>query len=236
MLVSALTDLGRVRRVNEDALHVGGDLLVVADGMGGHAAGEVASQVAVATISAWPDWSLPAQALRAAFTAANEAVLARAAQDTAYTGMGTTMTACYFRGDQLFVAHVGDSRLYLHRQHELSAVTHDHSVVGELMRIGGLSKEEARVHPQRNVLTRALGAGVHLDVDLLTITLRPADRLLLCTDGLLNMVNEAEINQILSACKAPADATARLVHAANDRGGFDNITIIVADITKEDLA
>ena len=236
MLVSALTDLGRVRRINEDALHVGGDLLVVADGMGGHAAGEVASQVAVATISAWPDWSVPAQSLRSAFAAANEAVLDRAAQDQACAGMGTTMTACYFRNDQLFVAHVGDSRLYLHRENELSAVTHDHSVVGELMRIGTLSEEEARVHPHRNVLTRALGAGPHLDVDLLTITLQPVDRLLLCTDGLLNMVNEEEINLILSGCPAPADATARLVHAANEHGGFDNITIIVADITKEDLA
>lgn len=235
MRVGAVSDMGRVRQVNEDAFYVGDKLLVVADGMGGHAAGEVASQIAVATVSAWSDWSHPFDALRAAFTAANKAVLAKAASDAACAGMGTTMTACRLSGNKIAVAHVGDSRLYLLRQARLTCLTIDHSVVGEMVRSGGLSEEAARLHPQRNILTRALGAELQINIDAFCETLLPGDRLLLCTDGLHALVQMTEIEHLLLTYPLPDEAVAKLLKAANTAGGGDNITIIVADLQKEDL-
>lgn len=235
MLVGANSDTGRIRQLNEDAFYVGDKLLVVADGMGGHAAGEVASQLAVRTVSSWSDWSQPLVALRAAFAAANKAVLVKAASDSNCAGMGTTLTACLIYNKQMMIAHIGDSRLYLMRQAALRCLTIDHSIVGEMVRSGGLSEEAARSHPQRNILTRALGAELNLDIDIFCEGLQVGDRLLLCTDGLHAMVQMPMIEHILFTYSSPKEAAAKLISAANDAGGADNITTIVADILKEDL-
>lgn len=235
MRVGAATHVGRIRQTNEDAYHVDPSLLVVADGMGGHAAGEVASGLAVRMLATWPDWSNPAHELRSSFIQANEAIFARAQADPAQAGMGTTVTAAYMSRGQLYYAHVGDSRLYLLRDGVLSRLTSDHSVVGELQRIGGLTESEARVHPQRNILTRALGIPGVPEVDQGMIVLQLHDRLLLCTDGLHGVLVDEDLAQVLVQATDPRLAAEQLVSAANARGGPDNITVIVADALEEDL-
>jgi protein phosphatase len=235
----AVTDVGRVRTNNEDQLLVADNLFAVADGMGGHAAGEVASQVAVETLQEAFTENPTATGLIDAMRAANTKVLERAESDAATRGMGTTACAAALvpgDGDQdtLVIVNVGDSRAYLLRDGELSQVTEDHSVADELMRAGQLSEEQAAVDRRRHVLTRVLGMDVTVNPDRFDIDPFRGDRLLLATDGLSNEVPDAEIASILRRIEDPGEAARELVRVAKNNGGADNITVVVIDVTDDD--
>jgi protein phosphatase len=233
---SARTDVGLTRAINEDTILALPPLFVVADGMGGHDAGEVASAITVETIVEYAPHRSDTVALARALKRANKAIIDAVANKSGKPGMGTTCTALMIRDGQCAIAHVGDSRAYLLRDGRLSQITHDHSVVGALMRSGHLTAAEARIHPQRNVITRALGSESDIAVDTYQIPLLARDRLLVCSDGLTSMVEDAYIQQILAQEKTPATATQALIDAANDAGGKDNISAIVIDITHNQSA
>jgi len=228
------TDVGRVREINEDGYLVDDrmGLFAVADGMGGHQAGEVASATALEALRAAVASGTP---IRDAITQANEAVIERSAGDERLRGMGTTMTAgTLAAGGTLLLGHVGDSRGYLVRDGELRQVTEDHSLVEEMVRGGELTPEQAEVHPQRSVITRALGIEPGVDVDLYTLELRDGDRLLLCSDGLTGMVRTEDIESILQRERDPQTAANKLVEMANEAGGEDNITVVLLDVVADD--
>ncbi len=230
------TDVGRVREHNEDNLVVRAPLFAVADGMGGQRAGEVASRTAVSVIDAWLDAARPTDGpgLERLLQAANEAIWSAATADPELRGMATTCTVLAADGSAAILAHVGDSRAYLYRDGTLRQLTSDHSVVAELVRSGLLDPARAGSHPQRNLVVRALGAGPSLEVDLTDIDIAAGDRLLLCTDGLTNLVGDAVIAGVLSRVHGPAVAAASLVALANEQGGDDNVTVIVVDIEGAD--
>ncbi|HMM20472.1 MAG TPA: Stp1/IreP family PP2C-type Ser/Thr phosphatase [Selenomonadales bacterium] len=226
MLAKAKSDIGRVREINEDSFICAPPLLVVADGMGGHVAGEVASQLAAATLQkcVLSQTDQPAAAaLNKAIEQANTLIYRMAKEKNELSGMGTTVTAAYVDEAVLYWGHVGDSRLYLVRDGELQQITEDHSLVGELVRSGSISAEEALTHPHRNILTRAVGTSDQVRVDSGAIDLREGDVVLLCTDGLTNMVPDEEIRDILLD---GANAVEALIDRANAAGGLDNITVI----------
>ncbi|MGI6082695.1 MAG: Stp1/IreP family PP2C-type Ser/Thr phosphatase [Limnochordia bacterium] len=233
--IGAATHAGLIREKNEDAYYAMPPLLAVADGMGGHAAGEIASQLAVNTLAAWSSWDDPEQDLWLCIQQANTTIYQYAYSKQAYEGMGTTLTAVHLSQETLHWAHVGDSRLYVMRDGALMLQTQDHSVVAELQRKGNLTENQARLHPHRNVLTRALGINETVDVDQGSLQLRQGDRLLICTDGLHGCVSDEHIANILTETVQPQAAVTNLIHQANQRGGPDNITAIVADITGGDL-
>jgi serine/threonine protein phosphatase PrpC len=228
---AGLTDTGLTRGGNEDALLVEPPLYAVADGMGGHRAGEIASRVALEELLASAPARLDGKALGRAVRAANRAVIAAAAKSRTRTGMGTTLTAAMVDGIRIAIAHVGDSRAYLLRGGRLECLTDDHSMVGDLIREGTLTEEEARFHPQRSVITRALGSDPNMLADVFEVEGAPGDRLLLTTDGLTGMLADEYIAEILSAEKDPDRAVRTLVDAANRAGGYDNITVVVVDLT-----
>jgi serine/threonine protein phosphatase PrpC len=222
------SDTGRQRRANEDHFYARAPLFVVADGMGGAQAGEVASGLAAETFAAGlPDEGSPLERLEARVLEANRRIheLSRADRDRA--GMGTTLTAAYVDGDEVALAHVGDSRAYLLRDGELTQLTRDHTLVEELVRRGRLTEEEAAEHPQRSIITRALGPEPEVEVDTFTQPLRDEDVLLLCSDGLTSMVSEAHVAEILRDAPSLGGAARALVKAANDAGGRDNITVVL---------
>jgi serine/threonine protein phosphatase PrpC len=222
------SDTGRQRRANEDSFFVRAPLFVVADGMGGAQAGEVASRLAAETFAAGlPDDGTSEQRLERRAREANQRIHEVSLEDRALNGMGTTLTAAYLDGDELALAHVGDSRAYLLRDGELTRLTRDHTLVEELVRRGELTEEEAAEHPQRSIITRALGPEPDIDIDLHTHRVRAGDVLLLCSDGLTGMIGEEEVQEILSSATKLADAGRRLVHAANEAGGRDNITVVL---------
>ncbi len=231
--MGAATDVGRVRDGNEDAYLVDDamGLVAVADGMGGHRAGEVASATALEALRAAVTSGRP---LRESIEDANEAVFTKSLTDTSLRGMGTTLTAgTLASGGTLLVGHVGDSRAYLLHDGELRQVTDDHSLVEELVREGKLTADEAAVHPQRSIITRALGVDSSVVVDVYPVELVPGDRLLLCSDGLTGMVQPDDIAATLRRESDPTRAAAQLVDAANSAGGEDNITVIVVAVTDE---
>jgi len=233
MLLGFGSDVGRVRETNEDSLFCGESLFVVADGMGGYAAGEVASQLAVQTVKGWrfPSGHLPVRAavqeLERSVHAANQAVYDRALHDPATRGMGTTLTAALIVGGGAVIAHVGDSRAYLVKGGEIEQVTQDHSVVGELVRSGGITRREAERHPYRNMLTRALGTSRHVDVDIVRVPIAAGEGLLLCTDGLTTVLRDEEIAAIIARHVRPEAAVDELIAATNARGGPDNVSLIL---------
>jgi PPM family protein phosphatase len=227
---AAATDVGRVRPDNEDAYVAVPPLFAVADGLGGHRAGEVASKLAIETLTAHAPETADEVALGQAVQAANEAVVSSASDSTGRTGMGTTLTAVVIEGTSIAIAHVGDSRAYLLTADGLSQLTEDHSMVGDLVRAGQLSPSEARFHPNRNVITRALGTDPEMHADEMRVEASPGDRLLLCTDGLHGVVPEREIAEILITAETPAAAARALVDAALGLGGPDNVTAVVVDI------
>ncbi|HVW33493.1 MAG TPA: Stp1/IreP family PP2C-type Ser/Thr phosphatase, partial [Acidimicrobiia bacterium] len=225
----ARTDVGRGRPENEDSVLVDPErrLYAVADGMGGHRAGEVASATAIETLQ---DAYRRGEALDRAVVSANAAVFAKAADDVALRGMGTTMTALAVEADgTALFGHVGDSRAYLMRDGAVSQVTVDHSLVEQLVREGRLSPEEAAHHPQRAIITRALGVDAAVEVDTYRVDLQPGDRLLLCSDGLTNMLPDDTIAGALRRHADPQEAADALVDMANQAGGDDNITVVVLD-------
>ncbi len=229
------TDVGRVRTVNQDMALERDNLYAVADGMGGHVGGEVAARVAVETLEHAFERSPSVTGLRQAFSEANAAVWERSQSDADLRGMGTTLTAMALVGgagghDVLALANVGDSRAYVFSDGRIAQVTDDHSLAEERMRHGEMTEEEAAVHPQRHILTRALGVSPEVEADMWELELRTGDRVLICSDGLSNEVGTEEIADILGAVDDPGDAALRLVQTANEHGGADNITVVVVDV------
>lgn len=224
------TDVGCIREHNEDSLVVAPPLFAVADGMGGHAAGEVASEIAVQVVSELAPTTPDSQALGAAVEAANEAIIQAAFEGRGREGMGTTMTAALLEGERLVIAQVGDSRAYLLHQGRLQQLTRDHSLMADMIEAGQLTPEEARVHPQRSVITRALGSAPHTRPDLYEINVEAGDRLLLCSDGLTTMLHDSEIEAIMSRTWDPQHCAAQLVSEAVAAGGYDNVTVVVANV------
>lgn len=225
-----LTDIGRVRTHNEDALLAEPPLFAVADGLGGHQAGEIASTIAIETLVANAPLHADSKALARAIHAANRAVIEAADERAGRSGMGTTLTATIVEGRHIAIAHVGDSRAYLMRNGQLQQLTEDHSMVADMIRLGQLTEEEARFHPNRSVITRALGTDPNMSADTYDIETAGGDRLLLATDGLFGMLRDSEIAEVLGANPDPQDAARALVAAANEAGGQDNITVVVVDI------
>jgi serine/threonine protein phosphatase PrpC len=225
-----LTDIGRVRTHNEDALLAEPPLFAVADGLGGHQAGEIASSIAIETLVAQAPLHADSKALARAIHAANRAVIEAAEERTARSGMGTTLTAAIVEGHHIAIAHVGDSRAYLMREGQLERLTRDHSMVADMISRGQLTEEESRYHPNRSVITRALGTDPNMSADTYDIEAQRGDRLLLATDGLTGMLRDSEIAHVLESNPDPQDAARGLVAAANEAGGQDNITVVVVDI------
>src|SRR6202451_2214268 len=222
------TDTGRQRRANEDSLLTRSPLFVVADGMGGAQAGEVASRIAVESFKhGLDDTSEPELALSTLASEANSRIHELSHSNAEQAGMGTTLTAVYVGAEEVAIAHVGDSRAYCLRDGELLRLTDDHSLVDELIREGRLTPEEAEEHPQRSIITRALGPEEIVEVDTRSFRARPGDIYLLCSDGLTSMVPEVRLGEILGAHRGLHDAGEALIAEANRAGGRDNITVIL---------
>jgi serine/threonine protein phosphatase PrpC len=242
LVFAAATDVGRMRKNNEDSYLSSQPVAAVADGMGGHSAGEVASAIAIEELAAlgsrgpWENETAATDDLKQAILRANRRIREMAASDRKLNGMGTTLVALLEDGDMVHVANVGDSRGYLLRQGELSQVTVDHSLVQELVDDGRLSPEDAERHPQRSVITRALGIDPEVEFDLFTYKLQVGDRLLLCSDGLSDVVEPTQIRNVLLRVRSPQKAARQLVTVANEQGGPDNITVIVVDAVDESAA
>ncbi|MHB1539632.1 MAG: Stp1/IreP family PP2C-type Ser/Thr phosphatase, partial [Solirubrobacteraceae bacterium] len=224
----AATDTGLARSANEDSLLARSPLFVVADGMGGAQAGEVASRLAVETFEEREEeFSDPAEALSAYAVAANARIYELAHDDPSHAGMGTTLTAVYVGAEDVTVAHVGDSRAYCLREGALLRLTDDHSLVDELIRQGRLTPEEAEEHPQRSIITRALGPEASVEVDTRCFTARAGDVYMLCSDGLTSMVGERELERIMRSRHQLRDVGEALIAAANAAGGRDNVTVVL---------
>lgn len=224
------SDIGCIRSHNEDSFLIRFPLFAVADGMGGHEAGEIASTIAVSTLATTAPASPDHESLGKALESANEAIIQAAGCGLGKPGMGTTCTAAVIDGDRMAIAHVGDSRCYLLHAGQLVRITHDHSFVEELVAAGQITPEEARVHPNRSVITRALGSDPAMRADSFTINVVRGDRILLCTDGLNSMVPDALIEESMVSTPTPQSCADSLVELALSRGGYDNISCIVIDI------
>jgi PPM family protein phosphatase len=225
---AARTDTGKKRRRNEDAYVVAPPLFAVADGMGGAQAGEVASKLAAAALEDTdPGRLIGPERVASLIQEANRRVHERSSSDPATSGMGTTMTVALVEDDGVVIGHVGDSRAYLVRHGRIEQLTEDHSLVNELLKSGKLSREEADTHPQRSVITRAVGTDPDVDVDSFTVDAVEGDVFLICSDGLTDMIHDEDILEIVEGNHDDLDAAARhLVAAANRGGGEDNITVV----------
>ncbi|MEX2504411.1 MAG: Stp1/IreP family PP2C-type Ser/Thr phosphatase [Egicoccus sp.] len=226
------TDVGRVRTGNEDAFLIAESVFAVADGMGGHLAGEIASAKALEPVEAldgrvFGDTGDADAALRAAVIEANDVVSQMADDEPAYRGMGTTLTAAMLEGSRLHLAHVGDSRAYLLRNGRFEQLTDDHTLVQHLIDEGQITREEAASHPQRSIITRAIGVSHDVEVDSMTIEIEADDQVLLCSDGLTGVLDDGFIAEELNSGDEADQIIARLIDAANQRGGPDNITIVI---------
>lgn len=243
MQAYARTDIGCVRKMNQDVYFYSTEpvgplpnLFIVADGMGGHRAGDFAARyaidVCVDSIRSSSHTS-PIKALDEAVKLANSKVFEKSETNAEYQGMGTTMVLCFIESGQLYVANVGDSRLYLLGD-ELSQVTEDHSYVAAMVRAGEITEEEARVHPDKNMITRAIGVSDSVRIDYFEVDLKKGDRILLCSDGLTNMVADGEIGEILEH-ESLQQAVDELIERAIDYGGADNITAVVVEPEEEEV-
>ncbi|HEY8727432.1 MAG TPA: Stp1/IreP family PP2C-type Ser/Thr phosphatase [Gaiellaceae bacterium] len=232
--VGVITDTGRRRRRNEDAYVCEPPLFAIADGMGGAQAGEVASRLAAAALKESHADAGGEHRIYDLIQEANRRVYARSSTDPKTSGMGTTITVALVENGNVAFGHVGDSRAYLIRDGRMEQVTEDHSLVNELMKSGKLSREEAETHPQRSVITRALGTDPDVDADTFTIEAKAGDVFLLCSDGLTDMVGEREIQELVERNRENLDAALKsLVKAANRGGGEDNITVVAFEIAEE---
>jgi serine/threonine protein phosphatase PrpC len=229
----ARTDIGLVRGHNEDSFLVQPPLFAVCDGMGGHAAGEVASSIAVQTIGAQAPIHADDILLGAAVEAANAAVIEGAVTGKGKPGMGCTASCVLIENNKMAIAHVGDSRIYLLHHGTLVRLTHDHSYVEELVDAGEITADEARVHPSRSIITRALGSDPDMYADHFTLDVSTGDRLIVCSDGLSSMVEDSEIEAIAVSSVTPQSAADNLTSAALSAGGHDNITVIVVDVSDD---
>ncbi|MDE7061821.1 MAG: Stp1/IreP family PP2C-type Ser/Thr phosphatase [Lachnospiraceae bacterium] len=236
MKTFSITDVGKRRSSNQDYVFsseqpVGNlpNLFIVADGMGGHNAGEYASRYTVEMIEETIRSSTltePAAIIEEAVQRANRLLLEEAKENEARSGMGTTVVICCITGNVLVAANVGDSRLYVVNQ-DITQITKDHSLVEEMVRMGEMDEETARTHPDKHIITRAVGAGPDLTVDFFEVRLKEDDEILMCTDGLTNMVEDMDIRGIMLSQRDVAEQVEHLVSAANDNGGRDNITVVV---------
>ncbi len=232
----SLTDIGRRRKVNQDFVYtsekpVGNlpNLFIVADGMGGHNAGDYASKTTVEVMQQEIVKSLesnPVVILGKAIETANEMIRKKAAENPDYEGMGTTVVAATYVENTLYIANVGDSRLYVVNK-EIKQITRDHSLVEEMVRMGGLDKASARNHPDKNIITRAVGASEVVEPDFFSVTLEEGDIVLMCSDGLTNMLEDEDIRMRLSGTRDIVEKALDLVEAANENGGRDNISVIL---------
>ncbi len=239
MRAYAATDVGRVRKVNQDYIFcsmrpVGKlpNLFIVADGMGGHKAGDLASRYTVETLienikNSHSD--NPITIINDAIVNANTRLLEKAEESEDYTGMGTTLVVCTIIGESMYVANVGDSRLYLYDE-KLSQITRDHSLVEEMVALGKLNRDEARKHKRKNVITRAIGGGKEVMADFFEAELTAGNRIVMCSDGLSNMVDDGEIEQVLSSDLSIEDKTRKLIDRANENGGMDNIAVVIVEL------
>ncbi|MCI5569975.1 MAG: Stp1/IreP family PP2C-type Ser/Thr phosphatase [Candidatus Alectryocaccobium sp.] len=237
MKVFSATDVGKIRSINQDYIFTSQDpvgnlpnLFVVADGMGGHNAGDFASHygvsVMVETVRKDTNFN-PVKIIRNGIAAANREVLKSSREDPAMAGMGTTMVAACVVGEYLYVANVGDSRLYLIDEENIKQVSQDHSLIAEMVRLGELAPEEARNHPDKNIITRAVGTEENVEIDFFDLKLEKGQWFLMCSDGLSNMVEDNEIHRILGeASKEERDPSLALIEQANANGGKDNIAVI----------
>lgn len=233
------TDIGNKRSMNQDCLYcsenpVGSfqNLFIVADGMGGHRAGDHASRLCIDSMVSSIERSenkTPVTLFEEAVAYANQTVYQEAQEKQEYEGMGTTMVAGTLQGNTLYVANIGDSRLYLLRE-ELTQITRDHSLVEEMVEIGNITEREARVHPQKNIITRALGIDENVQADFFEIQVQGSDIILLCSDGLTNMVEDEEIEYIIRHSNTLEEAGNALIKKANENGGNDNITAVLVEV------
>lgn len=234
----AITDIGQKRQLNQDFIYLSetpiGNLpnvFIVADGMGGHNAGDYASRYAVETVVDEIGASFernPVKILGRAIERANTLIREKAQENMAYAGMGTTMVIATCIGRYLEVANVGDSRLYVIND-KIEQITQDHSLVEEMVRMGGIDRESARNHPDKNIITRAIGARDYIEADFFNMELQTGDMVLLCSDGLTNMIDDEAIHQILTGDGSLKDRVEELVETANRNGGKDNISVIVIE-------
>ncbi|MDY4671109.1 MAG: Stp1/IreP family PP2C-type Ser/Thr phosphatase [Oliverpabstia sp.] len=239
MKAYSVTDVGQCRRENQDYVFVSQqpignlpNLFVVADGMGGHNAGDYASRCAVTVLteSVKKDMSFnPIKIIRHAIETANEQVFAQASQDPSKAGMGTTLVVVTIVGHYAYVANVGDSRMYLADDRVMVQITRDHSWIAEMVRRGEMSREDAKNHPDKNIITRAVGAGATVNIDFFDVQLEENSRILMCTDGLSNMVEDETIERIISSPLDIEQAARHLVELANENGGKDNISVIAIE-------
>ena len=236
MRVGSLTDIGKVREINQDSFAVDLEtgLFLVADGMGGHAAGEKASQTAVEIITEKIKAGAAAASngqlldlLQTSIQEANREIINASMEDQSMRGMGTTATVLVTRGNQVYVGHVGDSRAYMVRNRRIDQITDDHSIVAQLVRARAITPQEAARHPYRNVITRCLGMQVDVEADTQQRELKAGDRLLICSDGLSGLVSDDEMLQHVLSSTDPQKTCEDLVNLANDRGGNDNITVVL---------
>ncbi len=236
MKTFSITDAGILREMNQDYYFASDtpvgklpNLFIVADGMGGHKAGDYASRYTIERVVASVsrnDSDEPITIIREAIDKANELLVAESKEDMSKSGMGTTLVIGTIIGNKLFVANIGDSRLYVVGQH-MRQITRDHSLVDEMVRLGEINADEARVHPDKNIITRAVGTSEHVEADYFEVELSDEDVILLCTDGLTNMVNDEEILDIISKNDSVEVATEKLINVANANGGKDNITVMI---------
>ncbi|MBE7025632.1 MAG: Stp1/IreP family PP2C-type Ser/Thr phosphatase [Ruminococcaceae bacterium] len=243
---AAKTDIGKVRKINQDYYLASADkpyLFILCDGMGGHKSGEVASRAAAESIETYIrmhstldlDDTKAERVLKGAVSYANNIVSTRASSHEDYTGMGTTTDVCMLDFDMLYIAHVGDSRVYLLREGKLSQLTTDHSYVEELVQSGLITEKEAMSHPDKNVITRAVGTNRTVECDFISTEIHQDDILLMCSDGLSNMLTESEIKNMLISDENPEQVVDNLIRCANDNGGRDNITaIVIKKLLKEE--
>ncbi|HJB24157.1 MAG TPA: Stp1/IreP family PP2C-type Ser/Thr phosphatase [Candidatus Jeotgalibaca pullicola] len=243
MQIAYGSDRGKNRKINEDFVswfsnENGQPLLLLCDGMGGHQAGDVASEMAVSHMGeAWKPTSFTdceqvSVWLLNTIQKVNRLIFQKSLDFTDLDGMGTTLVAATYIGKELVIAHVGDSRAYLYRNYQLKQLTEDHSLVHELVKSGEISSEEAKNHPQKNIVTRSVGTRESIQVDLTSIPVLENDILLLCTDGLSNMVDEEGIKGVLKDWLSVEEKTNKLIESANEAGGLDNISVVLADFSE----
>lgn len=243
MKAGAATDIGLIRMMNQDSFYCSSGvedpcLFIVADGMGGHNGGEIASRISVDTIKGFiqdnylkPEYQRDRLLLiKEAMNKANSVIYSRSMEDPDLRGMGTTLTMAMIEEERLYIGHIGDSRMYLLRNGEYRKLTEDHSLVAQLIKNGSISPEEGENHPQKNIITRALGIETEAEMDLDTLMLQQGDILLLCTDGLTNMLDLEDIIGICGSGDSPQSISEALVEEANRKGGRDNVTAIVVKV------
>lgn len=239
MRAYAATDVGRIREVNQDYIFCSMEpvgklpnLFLVADGMGGHKAGDLASRYTVETLIKSIENSgsdNPITIINDAIVEANRKLIEKAAESEQYSGMGTTLVVCTIIGESMYVANVGDSRLYLY-DGRLSQITRDHSLVAEMVALGKLGRDEARRHEKKNVITRAIGGSKEVMADFFEAELTAGNRIIMCSDGLSNMVEDEEIEQVLASDMTIEDKTKQLLGRANENGGKDNIAVVIIEL------